>query len=82
MKVFYFTATGNSLYVAKRIGGKLYSIPQMIKEHKYEFEDDAIGFVFPCYVFGLPRLVRDFVIIKHKLPVSATISETMAITGS
>ena len=61
MKIFYFTATGNSLYVAKRIGGELYSIPQMIKEGKFEFEDEAIGFVFPCYGFGMPRIVRDFI---------------------
>lgn len=65
MKIFYFSATGNSLYVAKRIGGELYSIPQMIKEEKYEFEDEAIGFVFPCHGFGTARLIRDF-IIKSK----------------
>ena len=26
MKIFYFTATGNSLYVAKKVGGELISI--------------------------------------------------------
>lgn len=40
MKTFYFTATGNSLYIAKRIGGELYSLPQMMKEGKNEFEDE------------------------------------------
>lgn len=61
MKSFYFTATGNSLYVAKRIGGELYSIPQMLKEGKSQFEDEAIGFVFPCYGLGIPRIVTDFI---------------------
>lgn len=61
MKIFYFTATGNSLYVAKRIGGELYSIPQMMKEELSEFEDEAIGFVFPCYGFGVPRMVIEFI---------------------
>lgn len=61
MTTFYFTATGNCLYVAKRIGGDLYSIPQMMKDDKREFEDDAIGFVFPCYGFGVPRMVIDFI---------------------
>lgn len=61
MKIFYFTATGNSLYVAKRIAGERYSIPQMLKEGKNDFEDEAIGFVFPCYGFGLPRIVLDFI---------------------
>ncbi|MDR3565982.1 MAG: EFR1 family ferrodoxin [Negativicutes bacterium] len=61
MKTFYFSATGNSLYVAKRIGGELASIPHMLKEGENNFEEDAIGFVFPCYGFGLPRLVIDFI---------------------
>lgn len=61
MKTFYFTATGNSLYVAKRIGGELCSIPQMLKEEKRDFADDAIGFVFPCYGFGIPKIVSEFV---------------------
>lgn len=47
MKVLYFTATGNSLRVAKEIGGEPLSIPQMIKEGRYEFSDDKIGMVFP-----------------------------------
>ncbi|SPW41113.1 Uncharacterised protein [Enterococcus faecium] len=49
MTILYFTATGNSLYVAKRLGGKLISIPQMIKENKYEFSDERIGIVFPVF---------------------------------
>lgn len=61
MKTFYFTATGNSLYVAKRIGGELHSIPHMIKAGKRTFEDEAIGFVFPCYSLGVPRMVIDFI---------------------
>lgn len=60
LKIFYFTATGNSLYVAKKIGGELYSIPKMIKEGKYDFEDEAIGFVFPCHAFGMAKIVSDF----------------------
>lgn len=60
MKIFYFTGTGNSLFVAKEIGGELYSIPKMLKEKRFNFEDDVIGFVFPCYCFGLPRMVIEF----------------------
>ena len=30
MTVLYFSSTGNSLYIAKRIGGKLLSIPECI----------------------------------------------------
>jgi len=34
MTVFYFTSTGNSLTVAKAIGGELISIPQVINSPK------------------------------------------------
>lgn len=61
MKTFYFTASGNNLYVAKRIGGELYSIPHMLKTGENTFEDEAIGFVFPCYALGVPKIVKDFI---------------------
>jgi len=60
MKILYFTATGNSLYIAKSIGGELYSIPQMVKEGKYEFTDKNIGIVFPLHAWGVPSYVVDF----------------------
>jgi ferredoxin len=61
MKVLYFSATGNSLYVAKRIGGEsCYSIPKLLKAQEVEFEDDAIGLVFPVYFFGVPSIVENF----------------------
>ncbi|MDR1220394.1 MAG: EFR1 family ferrodoxin [Treponema sp.] len=60
MTVFYFTATGNSLYVAKTAGGKLYSIPQLLKDKQFNFEDDVVGFIFPIYGFGLPKIVQKF----------------------
>ncbi|MDR1074021.1 MAG: hypothetical protein LBL45_10170, partial [Treponema sp.] len=60
MTVFYFSATGNSLYVAKTIGGKLYSIPQLLKDKQFNFEDDVVGFIFPIYSFGLPKIVQKF----------------------
>ena len=64
MKILYFTATGNSLYIAKSIaastGGELLSIPQMIKEETYEFTDEKIGIVFPIYCMGVPSYIVDF----------------------
>ena len=60
MKIFYYTATGNSLDVAKRIGGQLYSIPQLLKENKLEFEDEAIGIICPTYVWSIPELAVEF----------------------
>jgi ferredoxin len=60
MKVLYFTATGNNLYVAKRIGGEFYSISKLLKERKFEFEDEKIGIVFPTYYGGVPKIVEEF----------------------
>jgi len=60
MQIFYFTGTGNSLYVAKRIGGEIHSIPAVLREGERAFRDDAIGFVFPCYSLGVPRIVINF----------------------
>lgn len=60
MKVFYFTATGNSLYVAKRLGGELIAIPQAMKNTEKEYEDDKIGIICPCYGFGIPHMVSEF----------------------
>jgi NAD-dependent dihydropyrimidine dehydrogenase PreA subunit/flavodoxin len=62
MQIFYFTGTGNSLYIAKSIGGEIHSIPRLLREGKREFSDDTIGFVFPCYFSGLPRMVIDFIL--------------------
>ncbi len=65
MKILYFTATGNSLYIARSLAesleGELFSIPRMIKEGIYEFRDDKIGIVFPLYGWGVPSYVVDFI---------------------
>jgi len=60
MKILYFTATGNSLFVAKALGGELYSIPQLEKSQTYEFEDDKIGIVFPLHAWGVPSYIAEF----------------------
>jgi len=65
MTIFYFTGTGNSLFVARKIanatGAKLISIPQAISEQK-EYSDDCIGFVYPQYAAGIPKMVRSFIL--------------------
>lgn len=66
MTILYFTATGNSLYVAKQFDGKLVSIPQAIKNGEYEFSDDAIGVVCPLYCNVPPKIVLDY-LAKAKL---------------
>lgn len=60
MITFYFTASGNSLAVAKKIGGELKSIPQEMKCTDLNYEDDAIGIVFPVYANEPPKMVQEF----------------------
>ena len=58
MKILYFTSTGNSLHVAKKIGGELLSIPQLRKNNIYEINDDIVGIISPVYMWDIPRPVR------------------------
>ncbi|MBR1811396.1 MAG: EFR1 family ferrodoxin [Clostridia bacterium] len=60
MKILYFTATGNSLYVAKRLGGELLSLPQLVRKQQYEINGDAVGIVCPIYCGELPKFVTQF----------------------
>lgn len=60
MTILYFTATGNSLYVARQIGGQLKSIPQAIKQGINSLSDDRIGLVFPVYWGSVSPYIQDF----------------------
>jgi len=60
MTVFYFSSTGNCLYLGKKIGGTLASIPRAMMKGQLRFTDDVIGIVCPCYYFGIPRPVERF----------------------
>ena len=57
MTICYFTASGNCLYVARRIGGTLLSIPQLMRQEKIEIEDDMVGIVCPVYAVELPFII-------------------------
>ncbi len=60
MTVCYFTATGNCLYAAKRIGGELLSIPHLMRQKEIVIEDEAVGIVAPVYAVEMPMMVRAF----------------------
>ncbi|MGN0027818.1 MAG: EFR1 family ferrodoxin, partial [Clostridium sp.] len=66
MKIYYFSATGNSLYVAKKIkesveNCELISIPKALKEEDFNVEDNVIGFVYPIHCGSLPIVVEEFI---------------------
>ncbi len=61
MTTCYFTASGNCLYVARRIGGTLLSIPRLMRRETIEISDEAVGIVCPVYAGEMPMMVREFI---------------------
>lgn len=61
MTVLYFSSTGNCLYAAKRIGGRLLSIPKCMEENLYKIEDAEVGIVFPVYGLCVPPFIAEFI---------------------
>jgi NAD-dependent dihydropyrimidine dehydrogenase PreA subunit len=68
--IFYFSGTGNSLYVAKNIAQyndeNLISIAAVMnsEEGLYEYNlknDEIIGFIYPIYAWAPPKMVNKFI---------------------
>ena len=66
--ILYFTGTGNSYYVARRISEEineeLVSISSLMEKGELEIElkgEESLGFVFPVYYYGIPSIVKEFV---------------------
>lgn len=63
--LFYYTGSGNSLWVARQlqqtIEGQV-SLHSMVKWHQEQpFSADAIGVIFPVHIWGLPYRVINFI---------------------
>ena len=66
MKIYYFSGTGNSLFVAREIqkgisGADLVPMNSYANDARVTPEEERIGFVFPIYGFGLPAVVTNFI---------------------
>lgn len=66
--IFYFSGTGNSLYVAKSIAlsqnDTVVSVAECFKNKQFDFAlsvGEPVGFVFPVYFYGVPIIVSDFI---------------------
>ena len=57
--IFFFTATGNSLYIAKQLDSELVSIAQAIHKNT-AYQAEKIGIVCPVYGHEMPQIVKDF----------------------
>lgn len=65
--IFYFSATGNSKYVAERIAAatddRVVFLRDVIRGRSYQFDvsrEKRIGFVTPVYFYGLPSIMNFF----------------------
>ena len=64
--IFYFSATGNSKYVAAQLaenGERLVSMPEALEDNTCEFEiaqGEKVGVVSPTYDWTLPSIVTEF----------------------
>ncbi len=66
--IFYFSGCGNSRHVAETLAAKLNDalvfIPEAARNSQYNYtlaDNERLGFVFPVYSWGPPRLVLDFI---------------------
>jgi len=69
-EIYYFSGTGNSLFVArqlaKEIDAKITPIPFVVGKESTDIESDVLGIIFPCYYAspgesGIPFIVQEFV---------------------
>ena len=67
--IYYFTGTGNSLSIARTLadgldGAGIVSIAETAATVEapdlHDSRGECVGFVFPTYAYGLPRMVKEF----------------------
>jgi NAD-dependent dihydropyrimidine dehydrogenase PreA subunit len=63
--IYYFTGTGNSLKIARSLSEmleecELVPIAKVWKLESLESTSEKIGFIFPLYFHGVPKIVYDF----------------------
>jgi NAD-dependent dihydropyrimidine dehydrogenase PreA subunit/flavodoxin len=63
-EIYYFSGTGNSLFVARELAAKtsarLIAIPSVISMDTINPNADLVGIVFPVYHGGLPQIINRF----------------------
>lgn len=87
--IFYFSATGNSLNIARNVAAELgetelVSIARLLESGSIETLSERIGFIFPVFAWGVPRIVVDFinkVNLKNKKYIFA-LATCVAIPGN
>ncbi len=71
-RIYFFTGTGNSFYIAKKVAEKMgdCEVIAINKDTSLELSEgyERIGVIFPCYGGGMPSMVKKF-LEKLEFPV-------------
>lgn len=62
--IYYFSGTGNSLYIAKKIAEKMKNVQvnSIAKvERNHVINSELIGLVFPVHTYDIPVMVKEFI---------------------
>lgn len=69
MTIYYFSGTGNSLDISKKIASEFSGCTVLPVSREMgadkAIKDSEIGFVFPVFAYGPPRMIRDFILSKR-----------------
>lgn len=65
IEIYYFSGTGNSLFVAKELSdklgkSKLIPIVSLLKQDKIKINAKTVGFVFPIHGLTMPVVLKNF----------------------
>lgn len=63
--LYYFSATGNNLSIAKKLKEQLGTAEiqsiASFKRNSAVIDADVVGLIFPIYAWGIPRIVQEFI---------------------
>lgn len=63
--VFYYSGTGNSLFVAKNLAssleGQCINISKYLSSSIQAIDSDVLGFVIPCYAYTYPKILNKII---------------------
>lgn len=64
-RLYYFSGTGNTLYLAQRLADEignceLVSITSAMKKERINDAAERVGIIFPVYCFGTPIIIKEF----------------------
>lgn len=66
MRIFCFSGTGNSYWIAREIGNYFSVEPEMITRfdaaQSITVEDDQVGIIAPVYLNDVPRIMKEFLL--------------------